>query len=74
MNEYIIDVTKEGYKDIPITVNGEVLLERTLDNDGNITGYLTISVEKLINLKDKILTDPELSQSWDKYKYILDSF
>jgi len=74
MNEYIIDTNDTKFKDIPISLNGEILLDRTLDDKGNITGYLTTSVEKLIDIKIRILTDSELSQSWDKHKYILDSF
>ena len=72
-NENIIDVTDERFKDIPISLDGEVLLEKTLDNNGNVSGYLTISVDNLMVLKEK--TDEELSQmGWGKYKVILDSF
>jgi len=72
-NENIIDVTMEAFKDVSITLNGEVLLEKTLDNNGNISGYLTISVDKIMALKEK--TDEELTQmGWGKYKHILDSF
>ena len=63
----------EAFKDVSITLNGEVLLEKTLDNNGNISGYLTISVDKIMALKEK--TDEELTQmGWGKYKHILDSF
>lgn len=73
MNEYIIDIADEKFKDIPISLNGEVLLEKTLDSDGNISGYLTITVDKIMSLKTK--TDTELGQmGWMKYKHILDSF
>ena len=72
-NENIIDVTDERFKDIPISLDGEVLLEKTLDNNGNVSGYLTIPVDKIMVLKEK--TDEELSQmGWGKYKVILDSF
>lgn len=72
-NENIIDITMEAFKDVSITLNGEVLLEKTLDNNGNISGYLTISVDKIMALKEK--TDEELTQmGWGKYKHILDSF
>jgi len=72
-NENIIDITMEAFKDVSITLNGEVLLEKTLDNNGNISGYLTISVDKIMALKEK--TDEELTQmGWEKYKHILDSF
>ena len=72
-NENIIDITDEKFKDIPITLDGEVLLEKTLDNNGNVSGYLTISVDKIMTMKGK--TDEELTQmGWGKYKHILDSF
>ena len=72
-NENIIDVTMEEFKDIPISLDGEVLLERTMDNNGNVSGYLTIPVDKIMVMKGK--TDEELTQmGWGKYKYILDSF
>lgn len=73
INSNIIDISDEKFKDIPITLDGEVLLERTLDNNGNISGYLTISIDKIMTLKAK--TDIELEQmGWEKYKHILDSF
>ncbi len=72
-NKNIIDVTFENFKDIPISLDGEILLEKTMDNQGNISGYLTISVDKIIELKNK--TDEELEKmGWTKYKHILDSF
>ena len=72
-NENIIDITMEAFKDVSITLNGEVLLEKTLDNNGNVSGYLTISVDKIMAMKNK--TDEELTQmGWGKYKHILDSF
>ena len=72
-NENIIDVTMEAFKDVSITLNGEVLLEKTLDNNDNVIGYLTISVDKIMAMKGK--TDEELTQmGWGKYKHILDSF
>lgn len=72
-NKYIIDVTSDEFKDVSISLDGEVLLERTLDSDGKVNGYLTISVDKIMSLKTK--TDAELEQiGWLKYKYILDSF
>ncbi len=73
MSNYIIDVTKEEHKDIPVTLNGEVLLEKTVDDKGNLSGYLTTTQENIIEMKKK--TDEELKNlKWDKYKHILDSF
>ena len=72
-NANIIDITLEEFKDVPTTLNGEVLLERTKDSKGNLSGYLTITVDKTMLMKDK--TDEELVKlGWDKYKQILDSF
>ena len=72
-NKYIIDVTMEEFNELPLSLDGEVLLERTLDNNGNISGYLSISVDKIMTLKNK--TDEELEQmGWSKYKHVIDSF
>ena len=72
-NENIIDVTDERFKDIPVTLDGEILLERTLDSKGNISGYLTTNVDKLMIMKNK--TDEEIIKSgWEAYRHILDSF
>ena len=72
-NENIIDITLEAFKDIPKTLNGEVLLERTVDSKGNISGYLTTTIDKVMLMKNK--TDEELEQAgWLKYKHIIDSF
>lgn len=71
--KHIIDVTDEEFKDIPITLNGEVLLERTYDNNGKVSGYITIAVDKIMD--KKLMTDVELEKTgWDKYKRILDTF
>ena len=72
-NENIIDITLEAFKDIPKTLNGEVLLERTVDSKGNISGYLTTTIDRVMLMKDK--TDEELEQAgWLRFKKILDSF
>ena len=72
-NENIIDVTREDFKDIPISLDGEVLLERTMDNNGNVNGYLTIPIDKLMTMKSK--TEEEIIKSgWEAYRHILDSF
>ena len=73
MNKHIIDVTMVEFKGLPISLDGEVLLERTLDNNGNVSGYLTTTVDKIMSLKTK--TDVELEKiGWTKYKHILDTF
>jgi len=72
-NENIIDVIDERFKDVPISLDGEILLERTLDSKGNISGYLTISVDELMIMKNR--TDEEIIKSgWAAYRHILDSF
>ena len=72
-NENIIDVTMEAFKDIPKTLNGEVLLKRTVDKNGKPNGYLTTTIDRVMSMKDK--TDEELEQvGWLKFKHIIDSF
>ena len=72
-NENTIDVADVKFKDIPVSLDGEVLLERTLDNNGNVSGYLTIPIDKLMTMKGK--TEEELiTLGWGKYKHILNSF
>ena len=72
-NEYIIDVSDVKFKDVPISLDGEVLLEKTLDGKGNISGYLTISVDKIMTIKTK--SDVEIETiGWGKFKHILNSF
>jgi len=73
MNENIIDTSLERFKNIPITLNGEVLLEMTRDRQDNLSGYLTCPIETIEEMKD--LTDEELEDNgWIKYKHILNSF
>ena len=60
-NKYIIDITLEEFKDVPISLEGEVLLERTKDSKGNISGYLTTTIDKVMLMKNK--TDEELEQA-----------
>lgn len=72
-NKYIIDISINEFKDIPITLDGEVLLERTLDSKGNISGYLTISVDKIMTMKTKTVGELE-TMGWTKFKSILDTF
>lgn len=73
MNENIIDITMDKHKDVPITLNGEVLLERTVDSNGNLSGYLTMKVESIQNLKNIIQTEGTKCSAY-KYKDITDSF
>ncbi len=73
MSNYIIDILKEEYKDFPITLDGEVLLEKTKNDHGNFSGYITTTKEKILELKK--LTDIELEANGVlKYKHILDTF
>lgn len=73
MSKYIIDILKEEYKDFPITLDGEVFIEKTYDSNHNLSGYITTTVDKILELKK--LTDTELeAKGLLKYKHILDSF
>ena len=54
--KYIIDKSKEEFKDVPATLEGELLLERVYGPDGRLRGWITVSWENFINLfKDAIL-------------------
>lgn len=72
-NKYIIDVTMEEFNDLPLSLDGEVLLERTLDNNGNVSGFLTCTVDRIMSIKDKTDTELEII-GWLKYKHIINSF
>ena len=73
MSKYIIDILKEEYKDFPITLDGEVFLEKIMDYKGNFSGYLTTTVEKVLEMKTKFKENPEQLVNY-KYQHILDSF
>ena len=73
INKYTIDVTDIRFNDLPLSLDGEILLERTLDNNGNVSGFLTCTVDRIMSLKNK--TDEELEKiGWTKYKHISDTF
>lgn len=72
-NDNVIDITKDINKDIPITLQNEILLEKTYDNNGNLTGYLTTSIENIQKMKDKINTNGTCCDEY-KYKHITDTF
>ncbi len=66
----VIDKKDPQFSDVPATLDGEVLLERLRDGDGNPVGFLTAPVETVAALKTK--TDEELSaMGWIKYKDII---
>lgn len=68
----IIDILKPEFNDVPVTLDGEVLLERTKDEQGNITGYMTAPTSFAISLKDK--TDMELKElGWLPFKSIIEN-
>ena len=72
-NKYIIDVAMGEFNELPLSLDGEVLLEKTLDNNGNVSGFITCTVDRIMSLKGK--TDEELEQmGWSKYKHVIDSF
>ncbi len=73
MNNNIIDITKEEFKDVPITIDGEILLERTVDSNGNFSGFLTIKLENIQDMKNRIETEGTKCYEY-KYKDTTDSF
>jgi hypothetical protein len=44
MPNHIIDKKLPEFADVPDNLEGEVLLERTLDNQGRLSGWLTAPV------------------------------
>ncbi len=73
MNINIIDVSTEEFKDFPITLHGEVFLEKTYDDNGNISGYLTTSQDIILKMKDKIEAEGTNCYEY-RYKSITDTF
>ena len=70
--EMIINKDDPQFADVPHSLEGEVLLERTYDKDGNLTGYITAAVDTVLAMKDK--TEDELRESgWIKYKKVIDA-
>lgn len=55
----IIDKNNKDHAHIPATLDGEVLLEETKDDDGKITGFHTIKAEYLKHYAET-KTDKEL--------------
>lgn len=69
---YLIDKTKKEFKDVPTSLDGEVLLEKTKDTQGNITGYLTVKPEFLKHLSET-MTQVELKTAgYGKFQRQLD--
>ena len=68
----IINTNKKDHKDIPKSLNGEVLLEKIIDTEGNFLGYVTAPVETVVALRTK--SDDELKAcGWFGYKHIIKS-
>ena len=72
-NSNIIDITKDEFKDFPLTLQGEVLLEKTYDSSGNLSGYITIKSEFIQNMKNVVANEGTECFEY-KYKSILDTF
>lgn len=73
MNTYIIDVSAEDFKDFPVTLHGAVFLEKTYDDNGNLSGYMTTTQENIQKMKDIVETEGTKCYEY-KYKSIIDSF
>jgi hypothetical protein len=66
----IIDKKEKEFEDVPETLEGEVLLKRDVDKDGNIKGYLTAPVGIVKNMQGK--SDEQLSETgWLEHKDII---
>lgn len=67
----VIDKEKPEFADIPDTLGGEVLLERTVDNNGNPSGFITATKAVVMSMKGKTIAERQ-SSGWGKYEAILD--
>ena len=67
----IIDKKLPEFADVPHTLEGEVLLERTYDTNGKLTGFLTASKQEVLKRKGKAVAELA-AEGWDKYKGVLD--
>ena len=54
-NPNIIDITKEEFKNFPITSNGYILLEKTYDSNKKFTGYNIMTVENAKKMKESLI-------------------
>lgn len=68
----IIDNTLPEHSDIPPSLEGEVLLERTYTSSVRLSGFLTCSVDKFSEMKSAD-ANTRLVHGWDKYSPALDS-
>jgi hypothetical protein len=67
----IIDKSKPEFKDVPDSLEGEVLLERVVDGNGKPVGFITATVETVEKMKAKPNGERK-SLGWEKYNSILD--
>ena len=63
----IIDKQNTKFKDVPETLEGEVLLRRDVDENGNLVGYLTATVDVVKKMQEK--SDEQLEKAgWLEHK------
>jgi hypothetical protein len=66
LDKYII--RKGMDKDIPDTLEGEILLEKVYDKKGNYLGVITVSVDNFYNLFKDIFDDPKITKKLEHIK------
>ena len=49
----VINNKLDEFKDVPYSLNGEILLERTVDSSGKCSGFFTITVENFKLWKER---------------------
>ncbi|MFQ5442699.1 MAG: hypothetical protein ACE5EB_08265 [Thermodesulfobacteriota bacterium] len=68
----IIDGKKPEFEDLPVSLDGEVLLERVFGEGGSLMGFITASPDVVREMKGR--TPRELKErGWDKYKVTLEN-
>ena len=69
---YIINTSKPEFEDCPETLEGEILIERVYDDQGNFMGWVTVSVENFYEVWKDVLNDPNIPNTKeDKLKAML---
>jgi len=61
-SDFIIDTSKPEFKDCPETANGEILLYRVYDQNGNFMGIVTSTPEHFYNLFKDIFEDDTIPE------------
>ncbi len=69
---YIIDKSKEEFRDLPESLDKEVLLEVTKDSSGKVSGYITVLPEVLKHFAENKTTDELSEMGFDNHSTKID--